>query len=146
MAKSYVAAALLALGLGMGTPLLLIGAGGGSLLPRAGQWMVVVKSVFGVLLPDLQASVFPMEQHQADLLDLFCRHRRLGGPTRAAIHRRAACARATSTSTACPTNAPPPSAATRRAGMEGKEGCMGWGLTSISTDAKCEGRVRRCEL
>lgn len=42
--------ALLALGLGMGTPLLLIGAGGGSLLPRAGQWMVVVKSVFGVLL------------------------------------------------------------------------------------------------
>ncbi|HNI62797.1 MAG TPA: protein-disulfide reductase DsbD [Agitococcus sp.] len=43
-------AALLALGLGMGTPLLLIGVGGGSLIPKAGSWMVVVKSVFGVLL------------------------------------------------------------------------------------------------
>ena len=43
-------AALLALGLGMGTPLLIIGVGGGSLIPKAGQWMVAVKSVFGVLL------------------------------------------------------------------------------------------------
>lgn len=43
-------AALLALGLGMGTPLLIIGIGGGSLIPKAGQWMVAVKSVFGVLL------------------------------------------------------------------------------------------------
>lgn len=42
--------ALLALGLGMGTPLLLIGLGGGSLLPKAGSWMVAVKSVLGVLL------------------------------------------------------------------------------------------------
>jgi thiol:disulfide interchange protein DsbD len=43
-------AALLALGLGMGTPLLIIGVGGGSLIPKAGAWMEVVKSVFGVLL------------------------------------------------------------------------------------------------
>lgn len=43
-------AALLALGLGMGTPLLLVGAGGGHLLPRAGAWMNQVKAVFGVLL------------------------------------------------------------------------------------------------
>ena len=43
-------AALLALGLGMGTPLLIIGVGGGSLIPKAGPWMEVVKSVFGVLL------------------------------------------------------------------------------------------------
>lgn len=43
-------AALLALGLGMGTPLLLIGASGGDLLPRAGAWMNGVKAVFGVLL------------------------------------------------------------------------------------------------
>ncbi len=43
-------AALLALGLGMGTPLLIIGVGGGGLIPKAGQWMVAVKSVFGVLL------------------------------------------------------------------------------------------------
>jgi thiol:disulfide interchange protein DsbD len=42
--------ALLALGLGMGTPLVLIGASGGHLLPRAGAWMDSVKAVFGVLL------------------------------------------------------------------------------------------------
>jgi thiol:disulfide interchange protein DsbD len=42
--------ALLALGLGMGAPLLLVGAGGGRLLPRAGAWMNHVKAVFGVLL------------------------------------------------------------------------------------------------
>lgn len=43
-------AALLALGLGMGVPLLLIGSSGGHLLPRAGAWMDGVKAVFGVLL------------------------------------------------------------------------------------------------
>ena len=43
-------AALLALGLGMGVPLLIIGASGGHLLPRAGAWMNAVKAVFGVLL------------------------------------------------------------------------------------------------
>ncbi len=42
--------ALFALGLGMGVPLLLIGAGGGALVPRAGAWMLAVKSCFGVLL------------------------------------------------------------------------------------------------
>ncbi|MFK7915087.1 MAG: protein-disulfide reductase DsbD [Pseudomonadales bacterium] len=42
--------ALLALGLGMGVPLLLIGTSGGHLLPRAGAWMDGVKAVFGVLL------------------------------------------------------------------------------------------------
>ncbi len=42
--------ALLSLGLGMGVPLLLVGAGGGHLLPRAGVWMDTVKAVFGVLL------------------------------------------------------------------------------------------------
>jgi thiol:disulfide interchange protein DsbD len=43
-------AALLALGLGMGTPLLIIGTSGGHLLPRAGAWMNAVKAVFGVML------------------------------------------------------------------------------------------------
>ncbi|MGF1642671.1 MAG: protein-disulfide reductase DsbD [Thiotrichales bacterium] len=43
-------AALFALSLGMGAPLLLIGASAGKLLPRAGAWMDVVKAVFGVLL------------------------------------------------------------------------------------------------
>ena len=42
--------ALLALGLGMGLPLLIIGSSGGHLLPRAGVWMDNVKAVFGVLL------------------------------------------------------------------------------------------------
>lgn len=42
--------ALLALGLGMGAPLVLIGTTGGKLLPRAGNWMLVVKAVFGVSL------------------------------------------------------------------------------------------------
>lgn len=40
--------ALLALGFGMGVPLLVIGASGGHLLPRAGAWMNAVKAVFGV--------------------------------------------------------------------------------------------------
>ncbi len=40
--------ALLALGLGMGVPLLVIGSSGGHLLPRAGAWMNAVKAVFGV--------------------------------------------------------------------------------------------------
>src|SRR5262249_22934092 len=42
--------ALLALGLGMGTPLMIVGAGGGQLLPRAGAWMETVKAIFGVSL------------------------------------------------------------------------------------------------
>jgi thiol:disulfide interchange protein DsbD len=42
--------ALFALALGMGTPLMVVGVGGGALLPRAGAWMTAVKSVFGVLL------------------------------------------------------------------------------------------------
>jgi thiol:disulfide interchange protein DsbD len=42
--------ALLALGLGMGVPLLVIGVSGGQFLPQAGAWMNAVKAVFGVLL------------------------------------------------------------------------------------------------
>jgi thiol:disulfide interchange protein DsbD len=44
------ALAMFALGNGMGAPLLLIGASGGKLLPRAGGWMDTVKAVFGVVL------------------------------------------------------------------------------------------------
>ena len=43
-------AALFALSLGMGAPLLAIGTSAGKLLPRAGDWMNTVKAVFGVLL------------------------------------------------------------------------------------------------
>ena len=38
------------LSLGMGAPLMLIGASAGKLLPRAGGWMETVKAVFGVLM------------------------------------------------------------------------------------------------
>ncbi len=41
---------LLALGLGMGTPLLIIGTTGAKVLPKAGTWMDKVKHFFGVLL------------------------------------------------------------------------------------------------
>jgi len=44
------ATALFALALGMGLPLLLVGAFGGALLPKAGAWMETVKRFFGVLL------------------------------------------------------------------------------------------------
>lgn len=40
--------ALFALGLGMGAPLILVGMSGGKLLPKAGQWMMLIKSAFGV--------------------------------------------------------------------------------------------------
>jgi len=43
-------AALFALSLGMGAPLLVVGASAGELLPRAGAWMDSVKQVFGVML------------------------------------------------------------------------------------------------
>lgn len=42
--------ALFSLSMGMGAPLLVIGASAGKLLPRAGTWMDTVKAVFGVLL------------------------------------------------------------------------------------------------
>ncbi|MDA3919729.1 MAG: protein-disulfide reductase DsbD [Salinisphaera sp.] len=42
--------ALLSLGLGMGLPLLLVGAVGAQLLPRPGPWMTAIKVVFGFML------------------------------------------------------------------------------------------------
>jgi thiol:disulfide interchange protein DsbD len=44
------AAALFALSMGMGSPLLLVGASAGQLLPRVGPWMNTVKAAFGVLM------------------------------------------------------------------------------------------------
>ncbi|MFM2398270.1 MAG: hypothetical protein RL341_427, partial [Pseudomonadota bacterium] len=41
---------LFAMAMGMGVPLLLVGIGAGSVLPRAGMWMESVKKFFGVLL------------------------------------------------------------------------------------------------
>ena len=42
--------ALFAMAAGMSVPLLLVGAGAGSLVPRAGRWMQSVERLFGVLL------------------------------------------------------------------------------------------------
>lgn len=42
--------ALFAMALGMGVPLLLLGASAGMLLPKAGPWMESIKQTFGVLL------------------------------------------------------------------------------------------------
>jgi thioredoxin:protein disulfide reductase len=41
---------LFALAIGMGVPLLLIGASAGSLLPKAGGWMTIVRNLFGVVM------------------------------------------------------------------------------------------------
>ena len=42
--------ALFALAMGMGVPLLLIGASAGALLPKAGAWMGAIKNIFGVMM------------------------------------------------------------------------------------------------
>lgn len=42
--------ALFAMSMGMGAPLLLVGASAGKLLPKAGPWMVAVKNAFGFLM------------------------------------------------------------------------------------------------
>ncbi|MDH1265044.1 protein-disulfide reductase DsbD [Pseudomonas sp. GD03944] len=51
---------LFALGLGMGTPLVVFAAGGGALLPKSGTWMVTVRNAFGVML--LAVSVWLLER------------------------------------------------------------------------------------
>lgn len=43
-------AALFAMGLGMGAPLLLLGASAGKLLPKSGSWLNSTKAVFGVVM------------------------------------------------------------------------------------------------
>ncbi len=52
--------ALFVLSLGMGAPLLVLGASAGKLLPRAGAWMNTVKAVFGVLL--LAVAIWMLER------------------------------------------------------------------------------------
>jgi thiol:disulfide interchange protein DsbD len=48
------------LAVGMGLPLLLVGAGGGTLLPKAGAWMATVKAVAGVVL--LAVAIYFLER------------------------------------------------------------------------------------
>lgn len=47
---TYGALALFSLGLGIGTPLIILGTTGGNVLPKAGMWMDSVKALFGVLM------------------------------------------------------------------------------------------------
>ncbi|TLU67081.1 protein-disulfide reductase DsbD [Thalassotalea litorea] len=54
------ATALYVLSMGMGLPLLVLGSSGGKLLPKAGNWMNVIKSVFGLLL--LAVPIFLLER------------------------------------------------------------------------------------
>ncbi|MFL6602126.1 MAG: protein-disulfide reductase DsbD [Steroidobacteraceae bacterium] len=54
------AAALYATGLGMGVPLLIVGASAGSLLPKVGPWMDTVKALFGVLF--LGVAIYFLQQ------------------------------------------------------------------------------------
>jgi thiol:disulfide interchange protein DsbD len=55
------AGALYATGLGMGLPLLIVGASAGSLLPKVGPWMDTVKSLFGVLF--LAVAIYLVQPH-----------------------------------------------------------------------------------
>ena len=48
---------LFTLAIGMGVPLLLIGASAGSLLPKAGGWMATVRNLFGVLMLAMAAYI-----------------------------------------------------------------------------------------
>ncbi len=54
------AGALFALSMGMGSPLLLVGASGGKFLPKAGPWMNTVKAGFGVMM--LGLAIWMMER------------------------------------------------------------------------------------
>ncbi|MFC3852679.1 protein-disulfide reductase DsbD [Salinispirillum marinum] len=60
--------ALLALGLGMGVPLILVAVGGAKFLPRTGPWMNQVKNFFGVLL--LGVSVWLLSRWISPVLTL----------------------------------------------------------------------------
>lgn len=53
-------AALFAMSLGMGAPLIVIGTSAGKLLPRAGAWMDAVKAVFGVVM--LGVAIYLLER------------------------------------------------------------------------------------
>jgi len=62
------AAALYATGLGMGVPLLIVGASAGSLLPKAGPWMDTIKQLFGVLF--LGVAVYLLEPLVPDAVSM----------------------------------------------------------------------------
>nr|WP_243431834.1 protein-disulfide reductase DsbD [Aliamphritea spongicola] len=62
-------AALFSLSMGMGVPLLIVGASAGKLLPKAGMWMENVKAGFGVLM--LLMAVWMLDRVIADGIAIF---------------------------------------------------------------------------
>ncbi|OGT37326.1 MAG: hypothetical protein A3F12_06090 [Gammaproteobacteria bacterium RIFCSPHIGHO2_12_FULL_38_14] len=46
----FGAAALFAMGIGMGIPLLLLGTSAGRWLPKSGEWMILIKKLFGIMM------------------------------------------------------------------------------------------------
>jgi len=54
------AGALFALSMGMGSPLLVVGASAGKLLPKAGPWMNMVKGAFGVMM--IAVAIYMMDR------------------------------------------------------------------------------------
>jgi len=62
-------AALFAMGLGMGAPLLAVGASAGALLPKSGPWMNTVSRFFGVLL--LAVAIYLISPLIAPAVEMF---------------------------------------------------------------------------
>ena len=62
------AGALYVTGLGMGVPLLIVGASAGSLLPKVGPWMDTVKQLFGVLF--LAVAIYLLQPLLPDALTM----------------------------------------------------------------------------
>ena len=62
------ALALFAMGLGMGVPLLVVGASGGKLLPKAGPWMNAVKAGFGFVM--LGLAVWMLDRLMPDAITM----------------------------------------------------------------------------
>ncbi len=61
--------ALFALSMGMGLPLLVIGTSAGTLLPKAGDWMNTIKSIFGVFM--LALAIWMLERIIPGWVSLF---------------------------------------------------------------------------
>ncbi len=61
--------ALFAMGMGMGVPLLILGGSAGTLLPKAGPWMDIVKKIFGVGL--LALAIWFLSRVISDITELY---------------------------------------------------------------------------
>ena len=62
-------AALFVMSLGMGVPLLIVGAGAGKLMPKPGGWMTLVSQIFGVVM--LAIAIWMLERILPGYISLF---------------------------------------------------------------------------